>query len=227
MVSLSSASRHIWDWASFLSVPKSTWDRKVGPWVQSQALPLTTVWWWDNHLTFRMPVSSSMKGRIDFMAPQCLWFSHLSVILSVKGVNREVYGRENPSWQMCLYRLSILSTHHTDQMLSKCLVNRWKNERGKNEHRVNESHKRRVWCCLRSYEGASVFQNKDDEEEITKSLRRPETTYRQTGLAPGQEYEISLHIVKNNTRGPGLKRVTTTREYYHQYHHKACTAKHL
>ncbi|KAF6127819.1 tenascin C [Phyllostomus discolor] len=53
--------------------------------------------------------------------------------------------------------------------------------------------------------------NKEDEEEITKSLRRPETTYRQTGLAPGQEYEISLHIVKNNTRGPGLKKVTTTR----------------
>ncbi|CAD7687404.1 unnamed protein product [Nyctereutes procyonoides] len=53
--------------------------------------------------------------------------------------------------------------------------------------------------------------NKEDEGEITKSLRRPETTYRQTGLAPGQDYEISLHIVKNNTRGPGLKRVTTTR----------------
>ncbi|XP_040819052.1 tenascin isoform X5 [Ochotona curzoniae] len=53
--------------------------------------------------------------------------------------------------------------------------------------------------------------NKEDEEEITKSLRRPETSYRQTGLAPGQDYEISLHIVKNNTRGPGLKRVTTTR----------------
>ncbi|XP_066223425.1 tenascin [Saccopteryx leptura] len=53
--------------------------------------------------------------------------------------------------------------------------------------------------------------NKDDDEKITKSLRRPETSYRQTGLAPGQEYEISLHIVKNNTRGPGLTRVTTTR----------------
>ncbi|KAL2781978.1 tenascin precursor [Daubentonia madagascariensis] len=53
--------------------------------------------------------------------------------------------------------------------------------------------------------------NKEDEGEITNSLRRPETSYRQTGLAPGQEYEISLHIVKNNTRGPGLKRVTTTR----------------
>ncbi|KAM5299132.1 tenascin isoform 4-T4 [Ctenodactylus gundi] len=53
--------------------------------------------------------------------------------------------------------------------------------------------------------------NKEDEEEITKSLRRPETSYRQTGLAPGQDYEISLHIVKNNTRGPGLKRMATTR----------------
>ncbi|XP_045152574.1 tenascin isoform X1 [Echinops telfairi] len=53
--------------------------------------------------------------------------------------------------------------------------------------------------------------NKEDEGEISRSLRRPETTYQQTGLAPGQEYEISLHIVKNNTRGPGLKRVTTTR----------------
>ncbi|XP_060056027.1 tenascin isoform X7 [Erinaceus europaeus] len=53
--------------------------------------------------------------------------------------------------------------------------------------------------------------NKEDEEEITRSLRRPETTYLQTGLAPGQEYEITLHIVKNNTRGPGLKTVTTTR----------------
>ncbi|CAH6790473.1 Tnc [Phodopus roborovskii] len=53
--------------------------------------------------------------------------------------------------------------------------------------------------------------NKEDEGEITKSLKRPETSYRQTGLAPGQEYEISLHIVKNNTRGPGLKKVTTTR----------------
>ncbi|KAM9068553.1 tenascin isoform 8-T10 [Sarcophilus harrisii] len=53
--------------------------------------------------------------------------------------------------------------------------------------------------------------NKDDGGEITNSLRRPETTYRQTGLAPGQEYEISLHIVKNNTRGPGLKKITTTR----------------
>jgi hypothetical protein len=72
----------------------------------------------------------------------------------------------------------------------------------------------RGWHPSKSYLGASVLQNKEDEGEITKSLRRPETSYRQTGLAPGQDYEISLHIVKNNTRGPGLKRVTTTREYH-------------
>ncbi|XP_037348157.1 tenascin isoform X3 [Talpa occidentalis] len=53
--------------------------------------------------------------------------------------------------------------------------------------------------------------NKEDEAAITQSLKRPQTTYQQTGLAPGQQYEITLHIVKNNTRGPGLKRVTTTR----------------
>lgn len=53
--------------------------------------------------------------------------------------------------------------------------------------------------------------NKEDDQGITRSLKRPETTYRQTGLAPGQAYEITLHIMKNNTRGPGVKRVTTTR----------------
>lgn len=88
-----------------------------------------------------------------------------------------------------------------------------------------------AWPLARSHQGASRFQNKEDEEEITKSLRRPETTYRQTGLAPGQEYEISLHIVKNNTRGPGLKRVTTTREYDLYRHRRRdradCTCQHL
>lgn len=82
------------------------------------------------------------------------------------------------------------------------------------ESEMNNHINEEAGTFSRPYQGAPIFQNKEDEEEITKSLRRPETTYRQTGLAPGQEYEISLHIVKNNTRGPGLKRVTTTREYH-------------
>ncbi|XP_071622365.1 tenascin isoform X3 [Heliangelus exortis] len=58
-----------------------------------------------------------------------------------------------------------------------------------------------------------VFRNmkKDDNGDITSSLKRPETSYMQPGLAPGQQYNVSLHIVKNNTRGPGLSRVITTK----------------
>ncbi|XP_064324924.1 tenascin isoform X5 [Phalacrocorax carbo] len=58
-----------------------------------------------------------------------------------------------------------------------------------------------------------VFHNmkKDDNGDITSSLKRPETSYMQPGLAPGQQYNVSLHIVKNNTRGPGLSRVITTK----------------
>ncbi|KFP81609.1 Tenascin-R, partial [Apaloderma vittatum] len=58
-----------------------------------------------------------------------------------------------------------------------------------------------------------VFHNmkKDDNGDITSSLKRPETSYMQPGLAPGQQYNVSLHIVKNNTRGPGLSKVITTK----------------
>ncbi|XP_068011735.1 tenascin isoform X4 [Melanerpes formicivorus] len=58
-----------------------------------------------------------------------------------------------------------------------------------------------------------VFRNMktDDNGDITSSLKRPETSYMQPGLAPGQQYNVSLHIVKNNTRGPGLSKVITTK----------------
>ncbi|XP_065710205.2 tenascin isoform X7 [Patagioenas fasciata] len=58
-----------------------------------------------------------------------------------------------------------------------------------------------------------IFRNmkKDDNGDITSSLKRPETSYMQPGLAPGQQYNVSLHIVKNNTRGPGLSKVITTK----------------
>ncbi|NXC32138.1 TENA protein, partial [Campylorhamphus procurvoides] len=58
-----------------------------------------------------------------------------------------------------------------------------------------------------------VFHNmkKDDNADITSSLKRPETSYRQLGLAPGQQYNVSIHIVKNKTRGPGLSKVITTK----------------
>uniref|UniRef100_A0A803TX64 Tenascin C n=1 Tax=Anolis carolinensis TaxID=28377 RepID=A0A803TX64_ANOCA len=33
----------------------------------------------------------------------------------------------------------------------------------------------------------------------------------QIGLAPGQQYNVSLYVVKNQTRGPGLSKIVTTR----------------
>ncbi|XP_043355030.1 tenascin isoform X12 [Dermochelys coriacea] len=58
-----------------------------------------------------------------------------------------------------------------------------------------------------------IFRNmkKEDNGDITNSLKRADTSYMQPGLAPGQQYNVSLHVVKNKTRGPGLFRVFTTK----------------
>nr|XP_056716351.1 tenascin isoform X1 [Euleptes europaea] len=58
-----------------------------------------------------------------------------------------------------------------------------------------------------------VFQSpkKEDNGGIRSSLERPQTSYLQRGLAPGHQYNVSLYVVKNQTRGPGLSRVVTTR----------------
>ncbi|XP_028270785.1 tenascin isoform X2 [Parambassis ranga] len=48
-----------------------------------------------------------------------------------------------------------------------------------------------------------IFRNtKEEDGEILNSLGHPETTFEQSGLGPGQEYEVKLEVVKNNKRGP-------------------------
>ncbi|XP_077096977.1 tenascin isoform X1 [Siphateles boraxobius] len=56
-----------------------------------------------------------------------------------------------------------------------------------------------------------IFRNtKEEDGEILNSLTPPETTFEQSGLGPGQEYEVKLEVVKNNTRGhPSSKNVVT------------------
>ncbi|XP_060107772.1 tenascin isoform X2 [Heteronotia binoei] len=58
-----------------------------------------------------------------------------------------------------------------------------------------------------------VFNSLKEEDNggIRSSLERPQTSYLQPGLAPGHQYNVSLYVVKNQTRGPGLSRVITTR----------------
>ncbi len=60
----------------------------------------------------------------------------------------------------------------------------------------------------------SVFElQKEEDGEILNSFTPPETTFEQSGLGPGQEYEVKLEIVKNNTRGPpASKNVVTSKQ---------------
>ncbi|XP_030063007.1 tenascin isoform X2 [Microcaecilia unicolor] len=56
-----------------------------------------------------------------------------------------------------------------------------------------------------------IFQNtKEENGEIVNTLNSGVTTYMQSGLAPGETYEVSIQAVKNNTEGPKLTKVTTT-----------------
>ncbi|XP_029365743.1 tenascin isoform X3 [Echeneis naucrates] len=56
-----------------------------------------------------------------------------------------------------------------------------------------------------------IFRNtKEEDGEIMNSLGRPETTFEQSGLGPGQEYEVKLEVVKNNKRGPPASKSVIT-----------------
>ncbi|KAG7234981.1 hypothetical protein INR49_003463, partial [Caranx melampygus] len=58
-----------------------------------------------------------------------------------------------------------------------------------------------------------IFRNtKEEDGEILNSLGRPETTFEQSGLGPGQEYEVKLEVVKNNKRGPPASKNVFTSE---------------
>uniref|UniRef100_A0A8D3D1S0 Tenascin C n=1 Tax=Scophthalmus maximus TaxID=52904 RepID=A0A8D3D1S0_SCOMX len=57
-----------------------------------------------------------------------------------------------------------------------------------------------------------IFRNTVKEDgEILNSLGHPETTFEQSGLGPGQEYEVKLEVVKNNKRGPPASKNLITR----------------
>ncbi|KAM9743868.1 tenascin isoform 1-T3 [Menidia menidia] len=56
-----------------------------------------------------------------------------------------------------------------------------------------------------------IFRNtKEEDGEILNSLGQPETTFEQSGLGPGQEYEVKLEVVKNNKRGPPASKNVVT-----------------
>ncbi|XP_015683404.1 tenascin [Protobothrops mucrosquamatus] len=58
-----------------------------------------------------------------------------------------------------------------------------------------------------------IFRSMKEEDNgaIRSSLKSPQTSYLQHGLAPGQQYNVSLTVVKNQTRGPAVSRIVTTK----------------
>ncbi|XP_063172525.1 tenascin isoform X1 [Candoia aspera] len=63
------------------------------------------------------------------------------------------------------------------------------------------------------HEWEIIFRSMKEEDNgaIRSSLRSPQTSYLQQGLAPGQQYNVSLIVLKNQTRGPAVSRIVTTR----------------
>ncbi|KAL7838413.1 hypothetical protein AOLI_G00268170 [Acnodon oligacanthus] len=57
-----------------------------------------------------------------------------------------------------------------------------------------------------------TFHNtKEEDGKIVNILPPSQTYFEQPGLGPGQKYNVSVRLIKNNTRGPPLKRTVVTK----------------
>ncbi|XP_013983686.2 tenascin-like isoform X2 [Salmo salar] len=56
-----------------------------------------------------------------------------------------------------------------------------------------------------------VRNTKEENGKILTTLPSSQNMYEQSGLGPGQEYEVSVGVIKNNTRGPQSTKIITTR----------------
>ncbi|XP_053267567.1 tenascin isoform X4 [Pleuronectes platessa] len=56
------------------------------------------------------------------------------------------------------------------------------------------------------------FRNtKEENGKVVSNLPSSQNQFLQSGLGPGQEYEVSITIIKNNTRGPQASKTVTTK----------------
>ncbi|XP_063746206.1 tenascin-like isoform X1 [Eleginops maclovinus] len=79
---------------------------------------------------------------------------------------------------------------------------------------VRESSVEVMWDQVDiSFDGWEIyFRNTKEENGKTVSTLPPDQNqFIQTGLGPGQEYEVSVNIIKNNTRGPQTSEKVTTK----------------
>ncbi|XP_072228122.1 tenascin-like [Leuresthes tenuis] len=79
---------------------------------------------------------------------------------------------------------------------------------------VRESSVEVVWDQLDiSFDGWEIYfrNTKEENGKVVSTLPSSQNQFFQSGLGPGQEYEVSINIIKNDTRGPQTSRKVTTK----------------
>ncbi|XP_073333469.1 tenascin-like [Pagrus major] len=64
-----------------------------------------------------------------------------------------------------------------------------------------------------SFDGWEIYfrNTKEENGKVMSTLPSAQNQFLQSGLGPGQEYEVSINIIKNNTRGPQTSKKVTTK----------------
>ncbi|XP_071322842.1 tenascin isoform X3 [Trachinotus anak] len=79
---------------------------------------------------------------------------------------------------------------------------------------VRETSVEVVWDQLDiSFDGWEIYfrNTKEENGKVVSTLPPSQNQFLQSGLGPGQEYEVSVNIIKNNTRGPQTSKTVTTK----------------
>ncbi|XP_032395488.1 tenascin isoform X2 [Etheostoma spectabile] len=79
---------------------------------------------------------------------------------------------------------------------------------------VRETSVEVVWDQLDiSFDSWEIYfrNTKEENGKVMSTLQPSQTQFLQSGLGPGQEYEVSVNIIKNNTKGPQTSKKVTTK----------------
>uniref|UniRef100_A0A3Q2SRD8 Tenascin Ca n=1 Tax=Fundulus heteroclitus TaxID=8078 RepID=A0A3Q2SRD8_FUNHE len=79
---------------------------------------------------------------------------------------------------------------------------------------VRETSIEVVWDQLDiSFDSWEIYfrNTKEENGKVVNTLPRSQNEFLQSWLGPGQEYEVSINVLKNNTRGPQTSRTVTTK----------------
>ncbi|XP_030598758.1 tenascin-like [Archocentrus centrarchus] len=79
---------------------------------------------------------------------------------------------------------------------------------------VRETSVEVIWDQLDiPFDGWEIYfrNTKEENGKVLSTLPPSQNQFFQSGLGPGQEYEVSINIIKNNTRGPQTTQTVTTK----------------